>query len=1288
MLKNKSNFLHRENGFLKQIATRSPLVDYSKLLLSKKQNLFPETFLGWENWETQSQDYDLQSIPFEPLNLITEENSKDNTNDERKDSETDILTSKNTSKINDKIESNLRDKSKLPTQLKSKTKSKNENKQSVKLPVENKVGQAFNESKSSINLNQDRLLTVVQPFDSESQIDTFDDNHSLLEQQRDLAGTNIKSDNEGINSTPITAIPTSPNFQEEPFSNLGNDQAQVFSELTSTLPSAELATTAKAANVLQNTALTPKDDLTFNNTTNEPTTTTPIVPNIGETLTLQSPVSPHYPISHPEGIYNKGEFPTAVASQPKAESSISDISPNIINRNTSSENQLNIPEKPQSKEQNKTPRKPKSRKSLSPVKSPVNNQVDQVFDKNKPSINLNQDRLLTVVQPFDSESKIDTSEDNPSLLEQHRNLAGTNIKSDNEGVNSTPITAIPTSPNFEEQPFSNLGNDQAQVFSELTSTLPSAELATTAKAADVLQNTALTPKDNLTFNNITNEPTTTTPIVPNIGETLTLQSHVTPHHPISHPEGIYNKGELPTPIASQPKAESSISDISPNIINNNTSGENQLNIPEKPQSKEEDKTPRKPKSRKSLSPAKSPNQESVKSPVNNQVDEVFNKNKPSINLNQDRLLTTNQAFDSESKIHEFNNNSPALQQHKDSDNTSATSDNNDVSNMLIGAIPTSPNFEEEPFSNLGNDQAQVFSELTSTLPSTELATTVNATDVLENIVLAAENLTINNISPKLPQHNADSPTSRISEGKKPQTSSIPLQAATELDSGRIETIGAKVNAPDLISNSTRKDAIASNFIENAPTLLPHPTNSDLPSIVPNFESSEIVNDSAIAQNNINANITPSQLTNIPILTPPTSPATSDAIVNEVKKSTEIQSAPTPETFQQTAELAETTQLFPATTPETVEKSTFQVVENTSLPSAAITPNVFSNLINDKQVISDLPSPVTNTDISTTINISDNPERFTPPQNQEDSSPNEAKAKIDPTNMPVPQGFATGGHVTTTYVNNNQQVAPSDTVAAMLTPGEFVINARDAQKNLNTLKHINSGGITNDTNLTDLETSNPKKQKQTTSVESSTKVDSLQDTSLQPKNSDNISSKVSNSLISPSLGLDIGKQRRSMLSSRNLNQNVNITNNASEHSFHYSSPSLIFQPKNSSASTNTNTPSEWSSVEELLNGSTGVESNGHLDSRQVTSHTSESPKVFTRNLVQPKGFADGGEVNKADINTKKQPITDTIKRPSPSSKKQDDNANLEALAREIYSRLRQRIEIERERNGIYSGRLPW
>ncbi|MGH8001506.1 MAG: hypothetical protein ACREPR_19320, partial [Brasilonema sp.] len=377
------------------------------------------------------------------------------------------------------------------------------------------------------------------------------------------------------------------------------------------------------------------------------------------------------------------------------------------------------------------------------------------------------------------------------------------------------------------------------------------------------------------------------------------------------------------------------------------------------------------------------------------------------------------------------------------------------------------------------------------------------------------------------------------------------------------------------------------------------------------------------------------------------------------KTRQLFPTPTPEASEQTTASAKTRQLFPTPTPEASEQTAASAktrqLFSTSTPSAS------------EQTTS---SPETRQLFST-------------------STPEAS----------VPKGFATGGQVTPTYVNNNQQVAPSDTVAAMLTPGEFVINARDAQKNLNILKHINSGGTANDTILTRSETSNPKEQKETTSVESPTKVDSLQDTSLQPKNSDNISSQVSHSLISSSLGLDIGKQRRSILSSPELNTNVSKTTNVGTPSFNYSSPSLIFRQKNPSPSTNT--PSQWSSVEELLNGSAnvtdfnfgGVESNRqNYDFSQVTSHASkeapESSKVFAKNFVQPKGFADGGEVTKADINTKKQPISETIERPSAAKKEDDDDANMEVLAREIYSRLRQRLEIERERDGVYSGRLPW
>jgi hypothetical protein len=56
-----------------------------------------------------------------------------------------------------------------------------------------------------------------------------------------------------------------------------------------------------------------------------------------------------------------------------------------------------------------------------------------------------------------------------------------------------------------------------------------------------------------------------------------------------------------------------------------------------------------------------------------------------------------------------------------------------------------------------------------------------------------------------------------------------------------------------------------------------------------------------------------------------------------------------------------------------------------------------------------------------------------------------------------KGYATGGHVLEPDRVDRKPIAPSDIIPAMLTPGEFVINAKDAQSNLDLLTHINSGG---------------------------------------------------------------------------------------------------------------------------------------------------------------------------------------------------------------------------------------
>jgi len=258
------------------------------------------------------------------------------------------------------------------------------------------------------------------------------------------------------------------------------------------------------------------------------------------------------------------------------------------------------------------------------------------------------------------------------------------------------------------------------------------------------------------------------------------------------------------------------------------------------------------------------------------------------------------------------------------------------------------------------------------------------------------------------------------------------------------------------------------------------------------------------------------------------------------------------------------------------------------------------------------------------------------------------AKDTAFNMPPPKGYAVGGQVTASYTPANQYIAPSDTVPAMLTPGEFVINATNAQKNLNLLQHINTGGTVPD------------------SVETST-IESAKANSVQ-RNSDTNLPRALGSLVPSSLGLNTEKSL-STLSSVQSNPLENKTTELNERSTHYSSTPLIFRKQ----TTTTDSPSQWSSIENLLSGS-----------RSAASTKPKSSRGSTNYLPQPRGFATGGEVTAPNTST---PITETIKRPS-SEPQEADPSDLELLAREIYHRLRQRLELERERHGIYSGRLPW
>ncbi|MEH2189144.1 MAG: hypothetical protein V7K64_23720 [Nostoc sp.] len=385
----------------------------------------------------------------------------------------------------------------------------------------------------------------------------------------------------------------------------------------------------------------------------------------------------------------------------------------------------------------------------------------------------------------------------------------------------------------------------------------------------------------------------------------------------------------------------------------------------------------------------------------------------------------------------------------------------------------------------------------------------------------------------------------------------------------------------------------------------------------------------------------------------------------------------------------------ATSPEIGEIPAISAIS----PEIGETASIFREIIDNEQIVeSEFTSGVTNEEnpeISTFVDTSDNP---TSAQNEVNILP-QVKQNAIAENLPAPKGYATGGHVIDSHVENRQQIAPSDTVPAMLTPGEFVINTRDAQKNLPLLHHINTGGTPHDIILPSLQTPNPQEPEEETSPETPTKVDSFPDTSLQLKSAETHSSHISNSLTPSSLGLDIGKQKLSILNSPQLNPLQNETIHVDEPSPQYSSPPLIFRKTNSTTNTSSqrsNTPSQWSSVEDLLNGNDDEFTSFNFNDEESNSqnyefsHVSESPQVFAKHLPSARGFANGGEVTLPDISREIAPVTETIESASSFSQEddKDDTADLEALAREVYSRLRQRIEIERERHGGSSGRLPW
>ncbi|MBD2508659.1 hypothetical protein H6G91_15460 [Nostoc muscorum FACHB-395] len=591
--------------------------------------------------------------------------------------------------------------------------------------------------------------------------------------------------------------------------------------------------------------------------------------------------------------------------------------------------------------------------------------------------------------------------------------------------------------------------------------------------------------------------------------------------------------------------------------------------------------------------------------------------------------------------------------------SSVTSESPDI--VPVQLIPTSAVIEDTPslFTNPDSDEQLVTSESQS-------AMVVHVSDISANVTSLQRD------------SNVQNPGSEFTESQ-------PILAAPEI--AEAPTISA--TSPEIAETPT-VTAISPEIDEALVVSATSPEIAETPTVT--AISPEIDEALVVSTNS-------PEIAETPIVTA-TSPEIDEALVVSAS-SPEITEIPTisaisPEIDEalvvstNSPEIAETP-IVTATSPEIDEA----LVVTANSPEIVQKTSIFREIIDNEKTVESENPEISTADTWDNPDILDNPTSL---QDEVSTAPKVEQNAIAE-NLPAPKGYATGGHVTDSPVENRQQIAPSDTIPAMLTPGEFVINTRDAQKNLPLLHHINTGGTPQDIILPSLQTPNPIEPEATIFPETPTKVDSFSDTSLQLKSAETDSPEISNSLIPPFLGLNSNKQKLSILNSPQLHTLQNETTDVGESSPQYSSPPLIFRKANPSTHTPSqwsDTPSQWSSVEDLLNGNnyefTSFNFNdGDSNSQNYDfSHVSESPQIFAKHLPSARGFANGGEVTPPDISREIEPITETIESASSSSlgDEKDDTADLEALAREIYHRLRQRIEIERERHGGYSGRLPW
>jgi hypothetical protein len=134
----------------------------------------------------------------------------------------------------------------------------------------------------------------------------------------------------------------------------------------------------------------------------------------------------------------------------------------------------------------------------------------------------------------------------------------------------------------------------------------------------------------------------------------------------------------------------------------------------------------------------------------------------------------------------------------------------------------------------------------------------------------------------------------------------------------------------------------------------------------------------------------------------------------------------------------------------------------------------------------------------------------------------------------------------------------------------------------------------------------------------------------------------------------------------------------------------------------NIPQEWSSIEEFINSNPSIERDGFnsLFSPEALRIGNDpesggyTPEIS--NFISSRSLENGEEQNFSSGSKSLDDMDEEIlnlrededSSPDELSENAGNEIDFEILAQEIYGLLRQRLVIERERQGFYSGRLPW